>query len=166
MKRTKYIFPIFIATLIYVLLSMTLGPNGFKCIDQMEEQKRILSKQTSDIQNINSELQLELTALTNDKAVIAAYARKLDYVSDDEKLVKITGLKPAQTTLYDTGTLVKHETPSYLDEKFCKIIAFFFGFMTFVIMFLYDVNKGNISFGHNKKPIVTGIPVYDLPQVE
>ena len=110
MKRTKYIFPIFIATLIYVLLSMTLGPNGFKCIDQMEEQKRILSKQTSDIQNINSELQLELTALTNDKAVIAAYARKLDYVSDDEKLVKITGLKPAQTTLYDTGTLVKHET--------------------------------------------------------
>lgn len=166
MKRAKYIFPIFITTLIYVLLSMTLGPNGVRCIEQMEEQKRILSKQTSDIQNINSELQLELTALTNDKAVIAAYARKLDYVSDDEKLVKINGLKPAQTTLYDTGTVIKHVNPSYLDEKYCKIISLFLGIMTLVIMFLYDVNKGNIVLGHNKKPIITGIPVYDLPQME
>lgn len=165
MKRTKYIFPIFIATLIYVLLSMTLGPNGFKCIDQMEEQKRILSKQTSDIQNINSELQLELTALQFDKAVIAAYARRLDYVSDDEKLVKVTGLKPAQTALYDTGTVIRHEEPDFLPEKYCKIIGLFFGVLTFVILFLYDVNAGNIVFDKNKKPIITGVPVYDLPQI-
>ena len=31
--------------------------------------------------------------------------------------------------------------------------------------FLYDVNCGNIVLGKNKKPIVTGIPVYDLPQI-
>ena len=166
MKRAKYILPVFFATLIYVLISMTLGPNGIRCINQMEEQKRILSKQTSDIQNINSELELELTALMNDKAVIAAYARKLDYVSDDELLVKINGLKPAQTTLYDTGTVIRHEEPSFLGEKYCKIISAFLGYLLFVIIFLYDVNKGNIVFGKNKRPLVAGIPVYDLPQVE
>ncbi len=166
MKRAKYILSVFCATLVYVLLSMTIGQNSFRCYNQMEEQKRILSKQTSDIQNINSELKLELTALQNDKAVIAAYARKLDYVSDDEKLVKITGLKPAQTTLYDTGTVIRHEEPEYLSEKYCKIIALFMGLMSFLLMLFFDLNKGNISFGKNKKPMVTGIPVYDLPQLD
>ena len=90
MKRAKYLFIIFFGTLIYVLLSLTVGQNSLYSYTQMEEQKRIVSKKTNEIQNINSELEQELTALKNDKAVIAAYAHKLDYVSDDEKLVKIT----------------------------------------------------------------------------
>lgn len=165
MKRIKYFLIVFIGTLVYVALSMTVGQNSIRCINQMEAQKRIISKQASDIQNIHSELELELTALQNDKAVIAAYARKLDYVSENEKLIKITGLKPAQTTLYDTGTVVRHEDPEYLSEKICKLIALFFAFGSFIILFLYDLNKGNIVFGKQKKPVVTGIPVYDLPQI-
>lgn len=165
MKRIKYFLTVFIGTLVYVLLSMTIGQNSVRCINQMEAQKRIISKQTSDIQNIHSELELELTALQNDKAVIAAYARKLDYVSEDEKLIKITGLKPAQNTLYDIGTVVRHEEPEYLSEKYCKMLALFFAFGTLLILFLYDVNKGNISFSKEKKPVVTGVPVYDLPQI-
>lgn len=164
MKRAKYIFIVFFGTLIYVLLSLTLGQNSLRCYNYMEQQKRYLSKQTNSIQNINSELDLELTALQNDKAVIAAYARKLDYVSNDEKLVKITGLKPAQTTLYDTGTVLRHAEPSYLEEKYCKMIAIFFSFMITVIMFLYDINNGAFS-SKNKNPLVAGIPVYDLPQI-
>ena len=165
MKRAKYLFTIFSATLAYVLVSITVGQNSIRCFNQMEEQRRIISKQTDDIQNINSELQLELTALQFDKAVIAAYARRLDYVSDDEKLVKITGLKPAQTALYDTVTVIRHEEPDFLPEKYCKMIGLLFGMMTFIILFLYDVNVGNISFDKNKKPIITGVPVYDLPQI-
>ncbi len=165
MKRAKYLFTIFSATLAYVLVSIAVGQNSIRCFNQMEEQRRVISKQTDDIQNINSELQLELTALQFDKAVIAAYARKLDYVSDGEKLVKITGLKPAQTALYDTGSVLRHEEPEFLPEKYCKIIGLFFGLLTFVILFLYDINVGNISFDKNKKPIVTGVPVYDLPQI-
>jgi len=165
MNRIKYFFAIFIGTLVYVAVSITFGQNSIACINQMEAQKRIISKQASDIQNIHSELELELTALQNDKAVIAAYARKLDYVSEDEKLIKITGLKPAQTTLYDTGTVIRHEDPEFLSEKYCKLIAIFFALGTLVILFMYDLNKGNISFKKNKKTIVTGIPVYDLPQI-
>lgn len=165
MKRAKYILSVFFTTLIYVLLSVTVGQNSLKCYNQMEEQKRIISKQTNDIQNINSELQLEYTALLNDKAVMAAYARKLDYVSDSEKLVKITGLKPAQTTIYDTGSVIRHEEPTYLEEKYCKMISLFLGLMSLIIMILYDINNGNLEIGKSKKPIVTGIPIYDVPQI-
>lgn len=165
MNRAKYLSVIFIGTLVYVLLSGTIGQNSLKCYNKMEEQKRIVSKRTTDIQNINNELKLELTSLESDKTVIAAYARKLDYVADGEKLVKITGLKPAQTTLYDTGSVLRHEDPDYISERFCKMVALILASLWFIILFLYDLNKGNISFKREKKPIVTGVPIYDLPQI-
>ena len=165
MNRAKYLAAVFLGTFVYVLLSVSFGQNSIYCYNQMEEQKRIISKQTSEIQNINSELTLELAALQNDRAVIAAYARKLDYVSEGEKLVKVTGLKPAQTTLYNTGTIIRHEEPEYIPEKICKIVGFFIGLLSFIIFFLYDLSKGNIVFGKGDKPIVTGIPVYDIPQI-
>ncbi len=165
MNRAKYLSAVFIGTLVYVLLSVSFGQNSIHCYNQMEEQRRLISKQTSEIQNINSELSLELAALQSDRAVIAAYARKLDYVSDGEKLVKITGLKPAQTTIYNTGTVLRHSEPEYISEKYCKLAGLFFALLCALVFFLYDINKGNITFGKNKKPIVTGIPVYDLPQI-
>lgn len=165
MNRAKYLAAIFFGTFVYVLLSMTFGQNSLYCYNKMEEQKRIISRQTADIQNINSELSLELAALQNDRAVIASYAHKLDYVSEGEKLVKITGLRPAQTTLYDTGTVLRHEDPEFISEKICKIVGLSFALLFIIVFFLYDVSRGNIVLGKNKKPIVTGIPVYDIPQI-
>ena len=165
MNRAKYLAAVLFGTFVYVLLSMSFGQNSIHCFNQMEEQKRIISRQTTDIQNINSELSLELAALKNDRAVIASYAHKLDYVSDGEKLVKITGLKPAQTTLYDTGTVLRHEEPDFIPEKICKMVGLAFALLFTIIFFLYDISSGNIVIGKNKKPIVTGIPVYDLPQI-
>ena len=165
MNRAKYLAAIFLGTFVYVLLSMTFGQNSLHCYNKMEEQKRLISRQTSDIQNINSELSLELAALQNDRAVIASYAHKLDYVSEGEKLVKITGLRPAQTTLYDTGTVLRHEEPDFISEKVCKIAGFGFALLCALAFFLCDISCGNIVIGRNKKPIVTGIPVYDLPHV-
>lgn len=165
MNRAKYLSVLFIGTLFYVILSVIVGQNSFSCYKKMEEQKRLVSKQKAEIQNINNELQMELTALKTDKAVIAAYARKLDYVADGEKLVKITGLKPAQTTLYNTGSVLRHEEPDFISEKFCKLSSLIVAALWFLILFLYDINKGNISFKREKKSLVAGIPVYDLPQI-
>ncbi len=165
MNRAKYLAAVFLGTFVYVLLSMSFGQNSVHCYKKMEEQKRLISRRTTEIQNINSELSLELTALQNDRAVIASYAHKLDYVSEGEKLVKITGLRPAQTTLYDTGTVLRHEEPEFISEKICKIVGLAFTLLFILIFFLYDVSCGNIVLGKNKKPIVTGIPVYDLPQI-
>ena len=68
------------------------------------------------IQKIHDELSLECTALEKDKDVIAAYARKLDYVSEGEKLVKITGLKPYEAPLYDTETIIRHAPIAFMSE--------------------------------------------------
>ena len=165
MKRAKYLTVLFVGTLVYVALSLCFGPNSFKCYSQMEEQKRIVSKQKAEIQSINSELTLELAALKNDRAVIAAYARKMDYVTDGEQLVKITGLKPYQNELYDTGSVIRHIEPEYVSEKLCKLAGLVAGFAVLVLLLVFDIKKGEISFSRKKKVPVAGIPVYNLPQI-
>ena len=165
MKRAKYLTVLFVGTLVYVVMSLSFGPNSLKCYSQMEEQKRIVSKQKAEIQNINTELSLELSALKNDKAVIAAYARKMDYVSDGEQLVKITGLKPYQNALYNTGTIVRHEEPEFVSEKLCKMCALCAAMLALMLMLIFDFKKGNLSLSRQKKEFVAGIPVYNLPQV-
>ena len=163
MKRAKYLTVLFAGTLVYVVMSLCFGQNSLKCYSQMEEQKRIVSKQKAEIQNINTELTLELNALKNDKAVIAAYARKMDYVTDDEKLVKITGLKPYQNTLYDTGSVIRHVEPEYVSEKLCKLSGIVAALAVLLILLITDIKKGEIVLSKNKRVPVTGIPVYNVP---
>lgn len=165
MKRAKYLTVLFVGTLVYIITSLSFGQNSLKCYSQMEEQKRIVSKQKAEIQSINTELQLELTALKSDKAVIAAYARKMDYVSDDEKLVKITGLKPYQNQLYDTGTVVRHVEPDFVSEKLCKACGVAAALFVLLLLLIFDFRKGNLSFVKERKTPVTGIPVYNVPQI-
>jgi len=165
MNRVKYLSVILAGTVIYVLMSLAVGQNSVRCLRYMERQKRLVSIRTAEIQDINNELALELAALRKDKAVIAAYARKLDYVADGEKLVKITGLKPASTTLYNTGTVLRADRPDYVPERYCKMAALCFSFFYFLIIFMLDVGNGRIQFGKGEKSVVTGIPIYDIPQI-
>ncbi len=163
MNRAKYLSVLFTGTLVYVVMSLCFGQNSLKCYSQMEEQKRIVSKQKAEIQNINTELQLELNALKNDKAVIAAYARKMDYVTDDEQLVKITGLKPYQNALYDTGSLVRHTEPDYVSEKLCKICGIVAAFALLILLLIDDIRKGRIAFSKKDEIPLAGLPVYTVP---
>lgn len=165
MKRAKYLFVLFIGTLVYVSMSLFFGQNSISSYKKLEEQKRIVSKQKMEIQNINNELKMECSALADDPARIAAYARKLDYVRDNEKLIKVTGLKPYQNVIYDTGTVVYHVEPEYLSEFYCKICGLVAALCTLIVFLVYDLKNGNIKFKKEDKKIVTGIPVYDLPQV-
>ena len=146
-------------------LSVIWGANGVKASNHMVEQQKILSVQVTELEKINTELTLEVNALTNDKAVIAAYARKLDYVSDGEKLVKITGLQRSQPPLYDAGTVIKHEEPKFMSENLIKFMSIVLGVLTLVLIFLWDLYQGNISFKKKEDKVVTGIPIYDLQQI-
>lgn len=164
MKCAKYLLVPFIGTLIYVMLSLFFGQNSISSYKKMEEQKRIVSKQKAEVQNINSELLMEYKALKDDYTVIEAYARKLGYVSDNEKIIKVNGLKSLQSNLFDAGTVVRHEEIDYLSEKFCKISSIIVSLLLLFIIVLIDLKNGNL-FSKNDDSYIAGIPVYDLPQI-
>lgn len=165
MIRTKVLVSIFIGTFVYVLVSFVAGNNGILGYNKLLEQKKEIARQTEIIQNINNDLTLEYNALLRDKDVIAAYARKLDYVGNGEKLVKVNGLKPHQTTLYDTGSVLRKKSFPYISERLCKISGFTFFLLTFTMLILIEINNGTITLGRRKSSVIQGIPVYDLQQI-
>ncbi|MBP3710701.1 MAG: septum formation initiator family protein [Treponema sp.] len=145
MTEIKSLIAVFVGTFVYVLLSLCVGRDGIVVYRELQAQKREISRQTAAIQKINSELYLERTALEKDKDVIAAYARKLDYVSDGEKLVKITGLRPHEVTLYDTGTILKRKPISFMSESACKMCGLAFFVLTFVLLSLAKLNSSTMA---------------------
>ena len=57
-------------------------------------------------------------------------------MSEGEKLVKITGLRPHEATLYDTGTVVRREPIAFMSERTCKACGIAFFALTFVLLAL------------------------------
>ena len=87
-------------TFVYVFISVFAGRDGLLAERQQREQKRILAVRTESIQKTNNSLKLECTALQNDKEVIEGLAKKLGYISDGDKIVKINGLSFEQEKIY------------------------------------------------------------------
>lgn len=166
MKKVKYLASLLCGVLVYVFLSITCGQNGVWALNQLTEQKRVISANTAKIQSINDELNLEKTAIRDDPDVIAAYARKLDYIFEGERLVKINGFGDTFVHKYDTGTVIKSHKVQYVPEAFCKGAGILVGLLLAFFMFLYDLSYGLADrITKPRVETVEGIPVYDVAQV-
>lgn len=141
MIRTKVLLSLCIGTFVYVLISVLGGQNGIWAMKQLEEQKKEISLHTAEIAKTNNELAMEYTALKQDGAVVAAYARRLGYVAEGEKLVKITGLAPYYDPIYNAGSVKKIEPVLFIPEWICKIVAYFVALFCFVMWLLRDYSR-------------------------
>lgn len=164
MKRLRFLSASLAGTFVYVLMSVFAGRDGLLAYHHQEEQKRILSVRTEQIQKTNDALLLERTALEKDADVIAGLAKKLGYVSDGDKIVKINGLSFVDKGLYDAGTPLKAEKTDFMPEWVVKA----FGVSVFCLVYLCLLSKDIKAglFRRRKETVfLEGIPVYDLPQI-
>ena len=141
-------------TAIYVLVSFTCGTDGIWANGQLREQKRILSARAEEIQKINDSLSLEYTALEKDPDVIAGFARKMGYVRDGEKVVKINGLINIDEYHFETGTPIKSIEPYSLPEWFCKIAGLLMFFVTYLYLVVKDFRVKDAAVKKNKIKIL------------
>ena len=150
-------------TIIYVFFSLAFGKDGIWADGQLREQKRVLAAHTEEIQKINDSLFLEYTALEKDFDVIAGFARKMGYVRDGEKIVKINGLVNFSEPHFETGAIIKHIEPYFIPGWVCKTLGILMAFVAYLYMFFKDLKSSKVS--NSEKIKMRGIPVYDLPQM-
>lgn len=164
MKCFRFLFAAFFGTLVYVLISVPMGNNGFLAEKKLKEQKQIISAHTASIENINSELTLEKNALEHDLDVISAYAKKLGYVSNDEKLIKVSGLPSRETHVFNPGTASYHKETVMLSESFCKIGALSVMVLVYLIFLIMDINRGAVDFSSIKNIFRSSesVTIYDM----
>lgn len=160
MKLYQITIAAFFGVFAYVAIALIGGNNGYFAGKHLREQKMLLAAQNLKIQNLNDALELECAALEKDPEIIAAYARKLGFVRENEKLVKINGLKPVEENLYDTGTIVRYVEPYSVPEWFCKVCGLIVTFAVWLMIFVNSKKVKKIN-----KPAVKEIPIYDLPQI-
>lgn len=166
MKQFRFLTAACAGTLFYVLISLVVGRDGFWATSQLQEQKRLVSTHTTEIQKTTTELTLESLALQNDKDVIAAYARKLGYVGEGEKLVKISGLAAKETQIFDPGTVIKYPSVKYVPEWVCKSIGLIIFGLVYIILLLSDYNKGLLVMQQrSSRSEKRGVVAYDLSKI-
>lgn len=159
MLKAKILISISAGTLIYVLVSFFGGQNGLWAMGQLEEQRQQISMNMAEIVKINEELTLEYMALRNDMDVVAAYARRLGYVSEGEMLVKVTGLPTYYTTMYDTGSVVRKSEVSFIPEWASKVTGLVVGFLMMILLILKDLSRGVTTFTRKAPSYEAGVRV-------
>ncbi|GMO54898.1 MAG: hypothetical protein Pg6C_20760 [Treponemataceae bacterium] len=150
MSKIRALTAVFLGTLAYVLISFCGGQDGLWAERQLQAQRREISLRTTEITRINTELQLEYQALKNDPEVVASMARKLGYVADGEKLIKINGLPVAAQKVYNTGTALKREETRYIPEWICKLAGFVVCALVLCVFVLFGVKDALDSRLSNK----------------
>lgn len=159
MVKAKILISVSVGTLVYVLISFFGGQNGIWAMKQLEEQRQNIYINKSEIERINEELTLEYTALRSDMEVVAAYARRLGFVAEGEKLVKISGLPTYYTTMYDTGSIMRKAPIKFIPDWIAKITGcVVFGLM-FILLALRDLSKGIPITQRGKPSYEAGVSV-------
>lgn len=112
-----------VSVAVYVCIGILWGREGLWAYNQLQKQKIILNMSAERLEDINMRLNAEYTALQKDTEIIAAYAKKLGYVSEGERLVKITGIGKPPFTIYDPGTKTSRAEIVFIPEWAAKCIA-------------------------------------------
>ena len=144
-------------TLVYVLVSICCGRNSVWAEKQLNEQKRLLSMHAASIEKTNEELNLEKVALEKDMDVVAAYARKLSYIREGEKLVKVSGLAVHEHQIYDPGFVLLHKDVKYFPEWFCKGTGLIMFALSYGIMLVFDAGHSLVRVHSSKKEYYKGM---------
>ena len=90
---------------------------------------------------------LPLSTLRSDSDVIAAYAKKMGFVRDGERLVKISGISETPAFVYDPGTRVMRPEIIFVPEWIAKSIAFLIfilynlAYSLLCVLYRYDTAK-------------------------
>ena len=164
MTRCRFLVASCVGTFFYVLIAVFCGRDGLWAYSQLMDEKRSLSTHTASIEKTYEELLLEKAALQSDMDVIASYARKLGFVSEGEKLVKITGLPLREKQILDPGMVVFHNEVKYIPEWFCKVLGLIIFALVYLVLLLSDFNRGLIELPNRKAHVnvIRGVPVYDM----
>jgi len=134
MKCFNVVLPLFIGTLIYSALSISVGPRGLWPMSQLDRQKTKIESNLNTIYLLNEELDARFSNLSADPDTISVYAHELGYIANGEKLIKLAGFSGGIDRNFDSGTALQIKKPNFLPEWICKFFGLFSGITAFLIL--------------------------------
>lgn len=146
MNKLHLLFSVFLGTFVYVLMTLFFGVNGFNAFEQLDEQHHNVAARNSELKKQNDELNIRKHSLAIDDDVIRAYARKIGFVSDNEKLIKVNGLANISDEVLKVEKPYFRLPVSFVPEWVCKLCGFMFFLMFEILFILKKVSKKSFNF--------------------
>lgn len=116
---------IFIGVFVYVSLSVVFGKQGIWAYNQLQEYKILVINNVNDLQELNESIIIDKKSLEFEKDIIVAYAHSMGFISDNENLVKITGIESYSKKVYDAGIQISKPKIVYMPDWMAKFVGFF-----------------------------------------
>lgn len=126
MKLRNILIPLYTAVLSYCALLFVLGPGGILRMRELETRKAVIESNLGELQSMNREYERRMDLLIGDEETILLSARKLGYVQEGEKTMRldISQSHDAFGTKGKFVKLVEPEWPFGFLLPVCAIVVF------------------------------------------
>lgn len=141
MKAVKYLFALWVGTLVYVSFSFFFGATGISAYRQLGQEQDKLEANLESLKRINRELDDTMNALRYDRDTLSVYAREQGYASPGERFIRIVGLGTNQKIKTSSGEALFAMPPQYTQSRTLSIIAFCAGLSVIICMAFFDILK-------------------------
>jgi cell division protein FtsB len=139
MKVCKYLYGIWTAVVIYSLFSFASGPKGLSAYNQLSTERELQFANIGELQYYNEELEKVKNSLLHDPETLLVFARQLGYSSEDERFVRIVGLRGDQNLPTMAGNVYFAKEPDFIPDKTIKLTAFIAGLLFFAFFFVMEL---------------------------
>lgn len=134
MSGKRIILPLFFGTLVYCIISVTLGPAGIIPMKRLVEEKKRIADNLSRLEGIHLELDTTFKNLSSDPDTIAVYAHELGYVAEGERLIKLADFTGGIDRNFSPGVPLKTNRPTTVPEWVCKSIGILAALLSFLLL--------------------------------
>ena len=139
------IFPFFVMTSVYTLLTFFFGATGIYAQKKLEEELKSVAKNISMINQRSEELDIMIKNLTSDEQTIKIFAHDLGYINEGEGIIKLTSLTADPLRDMGCGDAITIHRPTFISDSLCKRFAFLMGLVSLIIEILviksYDTTQ-------------------------
>ena len=138
----QIVFPIFVMTAVYSLLTFLFGEAGIYSQGKLEEELTTVVKNIGTIKQKGAELDIFIKNLTSDEETIKIFAHDLGYISENEKLIKLPPFKNEGFSQVSYGNAIPVEKPAFISDTLCKQFAILMGIISLIVEILIVKSYG------------------------
>jgi len=142
----KYLFAIWTAVAVYTLFSFFNGPSGMAAYNYLLSEKELQLANIRDLGIINEDLEKTKNNLLYDYDTLLVQARRLNYGYEDERFIRIVGLRNENNASLMTGKVYTAQNPDFISDKNIKIAALCAGLLVFAFILMLElINRSQES---------------------
>lgn len=139
------VFPFFVMTAVYALLTFFFGATGIYSQKKLEEEVTSVVKNINLIKEKGVELDILIKNLTSDEQTIKVFAHDLGYINEGEGIIKLTSIKSDPLREVGYGSALTIHKSAFISDSLCKRFAFLMGLVSLIIEILivksYDLTE-------------------------